>query len=252
LEWNEREIEVLSRAFTEISPALKEMALPWPEKILLIKTTGKEEGDVPYTRANAIVIPKSSISSVRTEETKKIARHELCHVLTRQNPDLRDQLYQAIGFEKCGELDFPARLAARKITNPDAPLNNHCIKLEVGGKKVWAMPILYSGVDYDSQRGGDFFKYMRCQFMVVAPGDAPAPERIVYDREKPQLIDMHNISGLFEQVGRNTGYVIHPDEVVADNFALLIEGRRDVPSPEILDRMKAVLESYAAGRKSKK
>ena len=57
---------------------------------------------------------------------------------------MREKLYKAIGFEKCDEVEFPAALKDRRITNPDAPRNNHCIRVQVGGKPVWAVPIIYS------------------------------------------------------------------------------------------------------------
>jgi hypothetical protein len=49
------------------------------------------------------------------------------------------------------------------------------------------------------------------------------------------------ISGFIEQVGQNTSYLIHPEEILADNFALLVLGMEDVPSPEILKRIRAIL-----------
>lgn len=52
----------------------------------------------------------------------------------------------------------------------------------------------------------------------------------------------YQVSGFFEQVGRNTNYVIHPEEILADNFSLLILGERRVPSPEILEKMQGILD----------
>jgi hypothetical protein len=49
-----------------------------------------------------------------------------------------------IGFTKCGEVEFPSDLKSRKITNPDAPRNDHAIQIRVGGEEVRAVPILFS------------------------------------------------------------------------------------------------------------
>jgi hypothetical protein len=49
-------------------------------------------------------------------------------------------------------------------------------------------------------------------------------------------------SGFFEQVGRNTDYLIHPEEILADNFALLVVGDKRIVSPEVINRIKKVLE----------
>jgi hypothetical protein len=42
-------------------------------------------------------------------------------------------------------------------------------------------------------------------------------------------------------VGRNTGYLIHPEEILADNFELLIAADRRPPNPEIVHRMGEIL-----------
>jgi hypothetical protein len=55
------------------------------------------------------------------------------------------------------------------------------------------------------------------------------------------LVAAQEVSGFVEQVGQNTDYVIHPEEILADNFALLVIGQQNVPSPEILHKMKAIL-----------
>jgi hypothetical protein len=35
--------------------------------------------------------------------------------------------------------------------------------------------------------------------------------------------------------------LVHPEEILADNFALLVLDEQNVPSPEILQRMRAAL-----------
>jgi hypothetical protein len=35
--------------------------------------------------------------------------------------------------------------------------------------------------------------------------------------------------------------VIHPEEILADNFALLILDERNLPSPEIIEKMRLIL-----------
>ncbi|MEN6451875.1 MAG: hypothetical protein ABFC96_15400 [Thermoguttaceae bacterium] len=243
LEWNESERSLLSAAVSDISPQLKQLALPWPEKVIVIKTTGKEEGDSAYTRANAIVFPRSLLEPY--QDVGQMFRHELFHILSRQNPALRDDLYRVIGFEKCKEIEFPTEYAKRRITNPDAPLNDHCIQVRANGNAIWAMPVLYARGDYDAARGGDFFNYMTLRLVVVAEGDTSRPQHWVYDPRRPRMCGLDDVSGLVEQVGRNTGYIIHPEEILAENFVLLLSDRKHPSSPEILDKMKAVLAKHS-------
>jgi hypothetical protein len=98
---------------------------------------------------------------------------------------------------------------------------------------VRAVPILFSkAAKYDVNSDGEFFNYLQLRFVQV-PGMATA---------QPVLAAPEEISGFFEQVGRNTNYFIHPEEILADNFALLILDEHNVPSPEILEKMRRILE----------
>jgi hypothetical protein len=46
------------------------------------------------------------------------------------------------------------------------------------------------------------------------------------------------LSGLYEQIGRNTDYIIHPDEILAENFAaILTDGT--AKSPDVLERIRS-------------
>lgn len=242
LAWTPQEKAVVEAAWSALEPKLDQMALPFPQKIVLIKTTGREEGGAEYTRANAIILPQSSVDASHRDSLVAILAHELFHVLSRANPELRDKLYAVIGFQPCGEIPFPAELASRKLTNPDAPKNDHCIRVQTSQGAVWAVPILFSRTArYDAAKGGPFFNYLDFKLLVVQRAGTSPTARASYDVAHPVLLDVNQVSGFYEQVGRNTDYIIHPEEILADNFKLLLLGRTSVPSPEILHKMAAVL-----------
>jgi hypothetical protein len=151
-------------------------------------------------------------------------------------------MYTAIGFVKCDEIEFPAALRARKITNPDAPRNDHFIRLEKAGATCLAVPILFATTEsYDVQRGGEFFDYLSFEFLVVSQAADSRQVGSITENSAPKLLRPQAVTGFYEQIGRNTQYIIHPEEILADNFALLILGRENVPSPEILQKMRAIL-----------
>jgi hypothetical protein len=243
LPWNDVEKRKIGFAVQSVQEKLAEMALPFPEKVLILKTTGREEGGASYTRANAIVLPQAELEAPAAEIQKMIC-HELFHIMSRANPDLREKLYAAIGFAKCNEVAFPPELESRRITNPDAPRNDHCIRVKVAGRDQWAVPILFSRVEkYDVDRGGEFFDYLQVQVLLVeGPKESPAVKPAA-DGRKPKFVDLRQVSGFYEQVGKNTDYIIHPEEILADNFALLVLGQRDLPSPEIVEKIRAILKS---------
>ena len=242
LAWTESEQKKLAAALEATQPALKALSLPFPKKIYMIKTSGKEEGGAAYTRANAIVFPVNMLAG-NTRAMQKLICHELFHILSRANPELKERLYRVIGFEKCAEIEFPAKLKSRKLTNPDAPKNDHCIRLQVDGKAAWVVPILFSRTEkYDPGRGGEFFEYLEFRMLVVERNSESGAVKPVYDGAEPRLADMQRVSGLFEQIGRNTGYIIHPEEILADNFALMVFEERSMPSPEMLSKVKDALK----------
>lgn len=242
LRWDDQDKQKVITAFQKIKPSLDSLSLPFPNEVFVIKTTGNEEGGAAYTRANAIVLTKSVLNAPLATIQKLIC-HELFHIMSRANPDLREQLYETIGFVKCKELTFPSELKSRKITNPDAPRNDHCIRLEVNGKTYWSLPILFSNSEkYDVEQGGEFFNYLQFQFLLVEWNEGSSVVTPIYDGGKPKRFGIQQVSGFFEQVGRNTGYIIHPEEILADNFALLVLGERNLPSPEVVGKIENILK----------
>lgn len=232
--WTNAERTKVEEAVGEIRPSLEDLPLTLPKTISFVKTTGGEEGGAFYTRDTAIVFPESQLRVATSKQLRKTIAHELFHILSRENPVIREALYEAIGFQKCPEVNFPTQLQRRKITNPDAPRNDHSIRLRLDGMEIVAVPILFSSTEkYDVSRGGEFFNYLEFRFLVLQNGDS--------SRASDALTAPENVSGFFEQVGRNTDYVIHPEEILAENFALLVLNDQNVKSPEILQRIRAIL-----------
>jgi hypothetical protein len=126
------------------------------------------------------------------------------------------------------------------MTNPDAPVNEHCIEVQVDGASVWGMPILLSRqARYDPAAGVPFFGYLTLSMLLVERDGAAA--RPLERNGAPLLVPFDRVGGLAEQIGRNTGYVIHAEEVLASNFELLVQGTSGVPSPEVLERIRMAL-----------
>jgi hypothetical protein len=239
--WTEAEIGRLSAVVESVGRKLAPFRLPLPEKVLLIKTTGLEEGGAIYTRANAIVVPARMVAALG--EGSLI--HELFHVFTRHNAQVRDRLYAVLGFVPCGEVALPQSLRPIKITNPDAPHNAHRVALRVGGRTVQAVPVLLSRwPKYNPAAGGEFFSYLQLKLMVVENRQGKWAPTEQADG-KAVLLDPDEVPDYLARIGRNTGYIIHPEEVLADNFVLLVNKAKDLPSPHIIQGIKRVLEAAA-------
>jgi hypothetical protein len=108
------------------------------------------------------------------------------------------------------------------------------------------MPILLSRQErYDPAAGVPFFGYLTLSMLLVERAAMSA--RPLERDGAPVLVPFNRVQGLAAQIGRNTTYVIHAEEILASNFELLVQGRTDVQSPDVLERIRAALAS-GAGR----
>jgi hypothetical protein len=241
-EWSRAERERVAAAFASIRPKLTDLLPALEAPILIIKTTGAEEGDTGYTRGGAVVLPESAVAANSRTDLRRLLAHEIFHIVSRARPELRNALYETIGFHRCGEVELPTELAVRKMTNPDAPVNEHCIRLRVDDAEVWGMPVLLARqARYDRAAGRKFFDYLTFPLLLVERDGAAGSARILERDGAPKLVPIEQVSGYFEQVGRNTQYIIHAEEILASNFAQLALGETRVPSPEVHERMRSVL-----------
>ncbi len=213
--------------------------LPSPAEIPLIKTSGLEEGNASYTRQNAILIAQKELRSPG-HGLEGLIIHELFHVLSRQNPDLRARLYGILGFARINEIPYPGDLAPRKITNPDGVQTGWAITVTNQNESLAAVPILFATTpQYDLKKGGEFFDYLTFKLLVVSnQGAAWAPK---LTDGKPRLLDPPEAKGFLEQIGGNTDYIIHPDEILAVNFVHMVNGETNLATPRIVDEMRKVL-----------
>jgi hypothetical protein len=234
--WSEAAREKIEAAFALVREALDRFDLPLPERVLLTQTTGREEAGHPYTRAAAIILPGAVVEAADVSRLGRLLCHEIFHVMSRADPSLHDRLYGLIGFERLPrEVELPAELRDRRLTNPDAPRVEHAIRVTVAGVERWAAPVTYAITDrYDPAVGSGFFQYLQTRFLLLERfGEGFA--------ETGELIEFSEAEGFFEQVGRNTQYLIHPEETLADNFTLAAVGATNLPSPEVVELLKRAL-----------
>ena len=244
LEWSDRERGAIAGAMRGLDARFTKLGAAFPERVLLVKTSGDEEGGAAYTRGAAIMLPTKVLGS-DTAVLRRLLCHELFHVLSRSRPDLREKLYASIGFRPCGDVVLPGDLESRRITNPDAPLFDHCIRVTLDGVERWMVPVLWSRTaDYDAAAAKAFFDTMEFRLLAVRlEGDPPRGVPEVDDAGAPIMGRPEEVGGFFEQVGRNTGYLIHPEEILADNFEILVAGERRPPNPQVVQRLGELLKS---------
>jgi hypothetical protein len=241
LPWSESETNKLARVCKAIGNKVVKWNVPLPPKVLFIKTSGKEEADAAYTRQNAIVLPQSEVRSSQAALEKLVA-HELFHVLSRSQPDLRKRLYGLIGFTPINAVDYPDELRERKITNPDGVQDGWLITVTNLGRPSPTIPILYATTDrYNPAKGGEFFQYLTFKLLAVTNVSGHWQPELAGGH--PVLLEPTEAQGYVEQVGKNTHYIIHPDEILADNFVQFLDGETNAPSQRIIDGMRGILNA---------
>ncbi len=239
LDWSASDVSQLSASIARISAQLKPLQLQLPKEVWFVKTTGREEAETAYTRGNAIVIPRWYME-VAVDELERILIHELFHIISRHAPARRTALYAIVGYRDCGPLKWPADLAARRITNPDAPETRYCITLQRGGAPLTFYPVLFAQEDvFDPALPGTFLERLLFKLLaVMGTGNdwmaGRAGAALV-------LLDAASVPEYFSAIGLNTRYIIHPEEILADNFVLLVCGERKVRTPRIPDELQRVL-----------
>ncbi|MBN1974738.1 MAG: hypothetical protein JW787_13950 [Sedimentisphaerales bacterium] len=240
LSWNESEKVRIEVIIKNLAYRIKKYDLNLPPEIMLIKTTGKEEGSAAYCRGNAVVLPLNLLNQ-QGQALDTLIVHELFHIYTKNNLDKREALYGVINFKKCGKAELPRRLLDIEITNPDVPTERYCIELQHEGGSIKVIPML-TLPDFDVKKGRAFFRYLRLRLVEVEKiNDEYKYKR--NDSGEPVVYDTKELPDYPKKVGENTGYLIHPEEILADNFAMMVMGRQPVKSKWVIDKMQSMLET---------
>lgn len=233
LPWSAEERARLDAMIARVSPRLAALA-PWlPARVQIAKLRIEASSGADFTRGNTIFL-----AGLKPTEDAMDERffHELFHILSRNNPARRDELYAIVGFQRCTPLTLDSALRARILTNPDAPVVEYASDIIVDGQAAWATPLMVADLSRYTPRS-DLFDHVELQFMPLrrdAQGQCTAdPGSMLTQAQLGAAVIAH--------AGANTMYVLHPEELVADNFAQMMVGRRDAPSPEIYGRLATLL-----------
>lgn len=230
--WSSEDKNKVIANIKEITGIMKRLKMKFPKEIIFIRTDGSEEGGAAYTRKNAIVLPENM------KITKEIITHEFFHVLSRYNKNLRDKIYGVINFKRCGELVYPDVLKDFTLVNPDAANNNYYISGKYRDKMYDFIPILYSTEPYDITSDIPFFYTLKDDMLAV--NIVNSKPVVIYDGDKPLIVKKNSITDFKENIGLNTDYTYSPEEIMADNFVIMILGY-NVPSQWVIDALSKLI-----------
>lgn len=164
-------------------------------EINFIRTTGSEAFFLPYTRGNSIIIPSKTYKSNRSVLdglTIDLIWHELFHILSRNNESMRLEMYQFFKFSQTSN-----QMRDEMILNPDCPNYNYGIWVKHRGEDKFGVPNIHI-----------FENRLEWNCLWVES-----------DQTYIHVAD----TDLFKQIGTNTKYISHPEEICAEHFRLVMD-----------------------------
>ena len=239
VDFTEEEKQALDWAMAELERRIAKQGIkpPASEEIIFIKSNMKDEDEASaYTHGTQIYLGKSFTARLLSEDQELrdegvyILGHELFHCLTRSNPDFRASMYKIISFDVQDEdYVFGPDVAERIISNPDVEHHNSSALFTIGGEQKRCTVVFYAKKFFEKS-GDNFFDY-------GGTGLVPVDDtNTLYDSEEA--------SDFWEVFGKNTDYVIDPEEAMAENFGFLVGYGRDgknYETPQIIDAILAKL-----------
>jgi hypothetical protein len=227
----------------------------FPDTLTLIKTHSNHYGaGVWYTRENCIIIPADELERRKTNPFTSTMTHEVFHVYSRTHPKQSKSLYQLIGFQDIGmdNIILPPALKERVFHNPDGVNYAQRINLaQKDGTTISAIPIIYANQLGYKENMDDFFGYIEFALFEIRPNDNGKWNVLTKEDGFSSTLKMEDQTDFFAQIKDNTGYIIHPDEILADNFSFIMTAKKSpaitakfsAPGKKLLADMEQILKS---------
>lgn len=218
--FSEDDIKFLNEVLRDVAECSQKLSPKFlPEKVQLFKTHGKAYGgETFYTRQNAIAIPAQKLQQRNYAELLQTILHELAHIFTRYHAAEKLALYQLIGFRPLqgNGLLIGDSLASRLITNPDGTNLGWLTTVTTSSGNVETLPLMYLASDGSANLRNSlfFFEYFEVERLQEGINVLTVPKSLRSTLKTSDLVP------IFKQK-YNTDYIIHPDEIVATNLALL-------------------------------
>ena len=231
------EIQFIEKVFRDIfnlcdrlNPAI------FPKEVKLIKVRGTHYGkSTYYTRQNCIVIPLAELIEPDYENFKRVMLHELFHIYSRYQEAQRTALYDLIGFKSIGNPEFLQMndsLKLKVLLNPDGVNYAYAIQLKDQTKETFfAIPMVVANTNQFNPLKPAFFDHLSFSLYKINPPFSRLI-KVISQNNGQSTLELKNHPEYFEQIKDNTKYIIHPDEIMADNFAIALQS---LENPQILD-----------------
>jgi len=263
LDWTAVEQAYWQGLVERLSAALEGTNLQIPH-LRLTKTSGLDEFNAAYARNDAIILPQERVSLSGGDFARRdffLLAHELWHALSLDDPRLRRAMYELMGFQRFPEIEPPVELESRRLSNPGGHTYEDAFAVQTPDGPADVVPFVRSSASLEAvialptEGPPAIFGVLDIVLIPVDTGTGdivrgPGGELVTYGFGNTNWVP---------QTLRNTNFIIHPEEIMADNFASLMEWRdsgelpTDNPSgfpihaPDLLRDMEDVMTEGCVG-----
>lgn len=240
-DFTDDEADELSEIFYEIDSELKRhgMKIPAVEHIDFVRTTGAEENDTfGYTRGTTIFLCNGAFRNGGLLEHTVV--HELFHILTRNCLAFKQAMYSIIGYRVEDKMfDYPETISGNFFSNPDVPNQLCYARFTIGFHTYDVVTINFTHFDWDDSQ--PFSAHLAPYFFAIDK------DKNFIHKEDGQLLkfNLHQASDAYlDHIGRNTHYIINPEEVLAENFCFAVLGNLDdLPDEHIVTSIREAMHN---------
>lgn len=243
-DFTNEEKALLDGQLAEMAATLAERGytLPPLDEVVFVKTTMAEECDAGgYTHGTTIFVSTKMLNMFTAPTAAHrdpnilttFLWHELFHCQTRCHPDFRAHMYQLVHFT-VHDKDYvlPPSVGEYHISNPDVEHHDSSAVFSIDGKDVECFVDMITTKHFE-HAGDNFFL---CSTTALVPVDGT-----------DTFYTPDQASNFYEVFGRNTTYVVDPEECMADNYSYALtygtEGEYGLgyETPEIIEGIIAYL-----------
>lgn len=203
------------------------------------------QGVTAFTSSTRVYANMAQLCTTDPERSAQTFWHELWHIISRNNPQLRKQMYGLIGFHVLDqEIDIPDEVKSHILCNPDVERHDSYATFTINGQKTDCMLMLYAEEDEYEEFFTNFQRYISTTdgyWLMALDSETHRPYK--NDKGKYVVYNCREVSDFNEVMSSgNTHYCDDPEECMADNFAFAMMGRTDLPNTKLLEDIRQLLK----------
>lgn len=235
-DFTEEEIRGIDETLNRIETRFSEIGFDYPSdlEIVFVKNKMQDEyGAVAYTHQNQIYLEGDNLDfmlGIPGLLDGTIA-HELFHILSRNDPKFRQEMYNIFGFTIADEPEFSSEIRDILGANPDVEVFDSYAMFNINGEMTKGVVVTLLKNPYSE--GADLLSNYSTG---IVPYDNPN-----------MYYTIDEVSNFWDVFGENSNYVIATEEGIADNFSSAVvygmDGRK-YKNPELIQSILDVMENY--------